>query len=230
MLFDGSSTIESQIPQPGQRHAFFPIFVLPVLLALSTNCGAQNLNIKPFSKKDAWTFRQHRTDVAGKVEINDISFSTLYKKANGEVLPFWASAMTDTGQMIWQPLDPIPETRCVQDFVGQSDLNLPDACTNGLAKGREWLSTSDDRDEREELRFVVVGTDIVDVPAGRLNAIKIRGTGQRLKAAQPSENITITYWFAPEVKAMGRVIREYRTVEGNPVITIMEELTKATTE
>jgi hypothetical protein len=66
-----------------------------------------------------------------------------------------------------------------------------------LQVGRRWTykGVYEDRSGKRETNdtFMVVGTEIVEVPAGRFEAVKIVREGQALDSDQ--------YWYAPEVRS-----------------------------
>ncbi len=196
-----------------------------VLLAISARSGAQNIGLKPLIKDDEWTFLQQSAKPGKPVVYNEIRLIAISKKKNGDTVLGFARAVTNTGQVIWQPMEPLPASVCLRDFVGRSNLDLAESCKEGLTLGQEWKSGHDDEDVSERIRFVVTGRETIIVPAGQFDAIKIQGTGKRTSPIDSPVDVTVNYWFAPDAKAMARSISEYRSADGALLITTSEELT-----
>jgi len=194
---------------------------------LATTCHAQSIQLEAFAAKDEWTFRQE-SSYSGKASAsNEIQFGIISKNKNGDSILGFVRAITDTEQVIWQPLGPIPSGICLRDFVGSTNLNLPTSCKDGLTVGQEWESSSNDSGGTEKIKFRVVGQESIEVSAGKFNVWRIRGIGKRWNADKSHEVVIASYWFAPTVRAMARASREYRSADGKTFSVITEELVAA---
>ncbi|MBC3917536.1 hypothetical protein H8L32_08645 [Undibacterium sp. CY18W] len=187
-------------------------------------CSTHSAELIPFSANDEWIFIQ-KISQAGRPDIsNEIKFITPFKNDNGENVIFLAKAAKDIGQVIWQPVARLAASICVQDFVGKTDLGLTNSCSKGLKTGSEWQVKIDYKSAQDQIKYIVGSDEIVKVPAGTYHAIKIQGVGTHKSLNESPENITVAYWFSPEVKAMVQTIREYRSADGKLLSTITEEL------
>lgn len=205
-----------------RRLASLIAFVFSVVVTI---CHAQEL--KPFAAKDEWTFRRESTYPGSPPVTNKVRFSTLFKNKNGDNVIAWVRAVSADGQILWQPLGTIPAAVCVEDFVGQTNLDLSNSCNDGLTAGREWQSRSGYLGATEQITFTVIGNEAIEVTAGRFNALKIIGIGKRLNPDKRTDTLAVTYWFVPELKAMARTTREYRSTDGKLRAKFTEELETA---
>ena len=100
-----------------------------------------------------------------------------------------------------------------------------------LAVGQQWSHRGvyEDRNGKRDANeaFMVVGAEVVDVPAGRFHAFKIVRQGQSVDSDQ--------YWYAPEVRSYIRWILtrgeqriEEELVEYKPVERLIPASSKAT--
>ncbi|MRW83861.1 hypothetical protein GJ698_07095 [Pseudoduganella sp. FT26W] len=196
-----------------------------VMLGMMFFCGlAYGVELQEFSPNDEWTFLQLRTE-PGKPDVsNEIRLSMLFKKKSGDMMLGWAKAITASGQVIWQPIESLPATNCLRDFVGRTNLDLVNSCKEGLKVGSEWKSEIKAGDVLEQIDFIVVGEEVINSKAGTFQAIKIQGKGKRTYQGINLEKFSVTYWFAPKAKAMVQSVREYRTLDGAPIIKISNEL------
>lgn len=195
------------------------------LLAFSTTLHLSAAELKPLNGTEEWTYQQQRVEPGRPVQSNQVRFSSAFKKKNGDTVLFWARAITDAGQVVWQPLQTIPAASCVQDFLGKTDLGLPYVCADGLRPGDTWASTIQATPATEQISFVTGGEETLTTPAGTFQTLKIEGKGKRTSPGKPAEDLRVTYWFAPEAKAMVRTVREYRSLKGAPIMTLTDELT-----
>jgi hypothetical protein len=186
--------------------------------------SAYSVELQKFAPNDEWTFMQFRAEPGKPDASNEIRFSMLFKKKSGEMILGWAKAITESGQVVWQPIESLPETNCLRDFVGRTNLDLANSCKEGLKVASDWKSEIKASDVLEQIDFVAVGEEIVDVKAGTFQTIKIQGKGKRTSLGKRPEDFSVIYWFAPKAKAMVRSIREYRTLDGVPIIKITDEL------
>lgn len=193
--------------------------------ALFMGAAAQAADLKPFARNDEWTFVQTRTQAGRAPASNEIRFSTPFRKSNGDVVLAWAKAVLDSGQVVWQPIGTLPPTQCLRDFVGRTDLDLGDSCSGGLQLGAAWQSRSVMPGDQEWLQLVATKEEDIHVAAGTFHAIRIEGKGERSFSDRPPEALAVTYWFAPQAKAMVRAVREYRTAAGALTLKINEEMT-----
>lgn len=184
-------------------------------------------DLKAFVANDSWTFRQEVRDRGVVQETKDINFSVIRKSPNGESLLAFAQAIMDNGQSIWSPVGWIPATSCVQDFVGNSDIGLKNSCGDALAAGREWQSSTNSEGVKQELTFRVVGNEEIEVLGKKFRATKIQGTGVQFNRSKKSQGLSLTYWFVPELKAVGRMARELRAEDGTVLSSVSEELVAA---
>ncbi|WP_141758565.1 hypothetical protein [Duganella sp. HH105] len=187
-------------------------------------CSAHSVELQEFAPNDEWTFLQLRAEPGKPDASNEIRFSMLFKKKSSDMILGWAKAITDSGQVVWQPIESLPETNCLRDFVGRTNLDLANSCKEGLRVASNWKSEIKAGDVLEQIDFVTVGEEIVDVKAGTFQTIKIQGKGKRTSLGKRVEDFSVTYWFAPKAKAMARSIRDYRTLDGAPIIKITDEL------
>lgn len=186
---------------------------------------AHGAGLKPFARDDEWTFVQTRTEPGHAATSHTIRFGTPLRKANGDAVLAWAKAVMADGQVVWQPIGTLPPTQCLRDFVGRSDLGLANSCGNGLRLGAQWQASSVMPGDEELLDLVALREEEIRVGAGTFRAVRIEGKGQRRFSDRPPETLTVTYWFAPQAKAMVRTVREYRGTSGALTIRIVEEMT-----
>lgn len=196
-----------------------------VLGAIFLCCSAHSVELQQFSAGDEWTFLQSRTEAGQADTANEIRFSMLFKKKNGDIVLGWTKAIADAGQVVWQPIESLPQTICLRDFVGRTNLDLVNSCNQGLKVGVEWKSRIDADGVQEQIEFVATGEEVLNVAAGTFHAIKIQGKGQRTSPRNRPENLAVTYWFGSQAKAMVRSVREYRTPDGALIMRITDELT-----
>lgn len=197
-----------------------------VVLGMMFFCNlAHSVELQEFAPNDEWTFLQLRTAPGKPDASNEIRFSMLFKKKGGDMILGWAKAITDSGQVVWQPIESLPETNCLRDFVGRTNLDLANSCKEGLKVASAWKSEIRAGEVLEQIDFVAVGEEVIDVKAGTFQTIKIQGNGKRTSLGNELEDFSVTYWFAPKAKSMVRSIREYLTPNGVAVIKITDELT-----
>lgn len=179
-------------------------------------------------QKDEWEFQQVRERIGGKVEVNpEIRFSVLKLREN------WigfGKAITDDQQIIWEPLWVLPQSRCVQDFLGRSDLGLLASCAVPLTFGLTWRNEEVDGDEVTKSNFKVEAVEEVSVKAGKFLTVRVVETAD-IFATEPgnsrqqlSARVRTKYWFSHDAKAFVRTIREYSSPKGKLDLRITEEL------
>lgn len=192
-----------------------------------TSCFAQVTELKPFAAKDEWTFIQEKTEPGRPKQTLEVRFSTMFKNKDGEIVLGVLKAITEDGQLIWQPIHTLSGTSCLRDFLSETDLGFADACKSGFGVGDKWQSIEPSSGGSERLKFEVLGRERIAVRGTVHDVIKIVGQGQRTFPQGESESMTVTYWFAPGVKAMARAERAYFSKKGKLLFKFVDELSAA---
>jgi len=194
---------------------------------LGSSCFAQNVELLPFEAKDEWTFIQERTEPGKPLQSLEVRFSTMLKNKDGEFVLGVLKAITQDGQLIWQPIGKLPGRSCLRDFLSETDLGLTDACTAGVGIGDKWQSIEPSNGGTERLKFEAVGREPITVRGRAYDVIKIVGKGEKTTPQRESEDMIVTYWFAPDAKAMVRAERAYYSKKGKLLIKFVDEMSVA---
>lgn len=100
-------------------------------------------------------------------------------------------------------------------------------CPIALTLGETWES------ERTQERYKVLASEEIEVPAGKYHTVKIDGLRTVTEIGQQGAPNKMTsyhtiYWYAPELKGMAKVEREFPDESGALNMKLTEELLETT--
>jgi hypothetical protein len=222
-----------------RRPALLHLIILSFQL-LSLNCLAQTIEIPAVKSGDTWKYRMTIekapngwTQTDDEFTVSRITSTTIY-------FSFRQSGSTQPAQ------DQIAgrDWRRFQDVNGsETVINQP--LSFPLATGKSWDIEYTEQHpnkahkfERWQSTFRVIGSETVEVPAGKFNALKIEAEGHWTAEAEPSQSVVqgaqsaesgttmvtevkkttvgpVTgrtykaFWYAPEVKRWVKSVEEY---------------------
>lgn len=208
-----------------RTHAAVAIF--GILLFVSCGSQAEGRVPSAFANEDEWEFQQIRETPGQKREVNpEIRFTVAKLK---ETWIAHARAMTNNNVPVWDLKWKLPRSRCIQDFVGKSDLGMLVSCGTSLMVGMTWDDETVDGAVKTVSNYVVESEEEVTVLAGRFATVKIVESGsvfeqQAGAADRLTFKVNSTYWFSHDAKAFVRIVREYLTPAGKRDLLLTEEL------
>ncbi len=192
-------------------------------LLMSHHCHAGDDVPSPFISEDTWEYEQVKKTPGKQKKINP---SITFKVAKlAETWIAHAVAITDDKVPIWDLKWKLPRSRCIQDFLGQSDLGLTDSCIKPLSVGRTWNAEAADGDTKSALKNTVESDENITVQAGRFDTVKIVQVGEIYRnGGGLIATVKRTFWFSYKAKAFVRVVHEYTTPTGKIGDVVIEEL------
>lgn len=112
------------------------------------------------------------------------------------------------------------------DFFGTGSLGITNSCATTFSPGMDWTTENVVKGKRVLQRYEVVDTELITVAAGSFQAVKIEAYwhGADAKGAAPKPTHHMTYWYAPEARAMVKVQREFLNTRGKVESHATEEL------
>lgn len=180
----------------------------------------------PVVAGQTWTYKQTMRTAAGTTESHTIFRIASKDRDQGLMIESLPSALTGR-PTVWRRGPAIDNDSCMVDFHGSGSLGILNSCNTMFAPGMDWTTESTINGVRVSQRYEVIDTEYVTVEAGSFNAIKIDATwqtGSGKRPRQPSHHIT--YWYAPEARAMVKVHREFLNRKGKAESESIEELEK----
>lgn len=204
--------------------AICPPFVLSALGLMAVAAGYAMAAESPHAQLQvgAWfVYSQDFERPGNPVASNRVGFHAKYKNNGGGIIFAFEDphAEKPSGPVLENVAYTLSPNACVVDVLGGDGLLIGDACQKALPKGafsfvdrsKVLVSCSNGLQEEES----------VEVPAGKFKTVKIeceRSWGS------PQLHQRITYWYAPMLDAMVKVIRKTVDASGAPAFSSTEQL------
>lgn len=222
-----------------------------------TTASAQTIEKPAIQPGDTWVYRATiekgalgSTQKHHDIVVTRVTSSSIY----------WTTKETGSNQVPRELISPVDWSRARnvdgQETIVNKPLSFP------LSRGQTWtLSYTDDhpsnkqhKSEQFESKYVVVGFEPVEVPAGKFNALKIEAEGKWTAQIEPSsvvaqsarvtaDNTTMVtqanrirpgttvsgrlykaFWYVPEVKRWVKSTEEYFGSNGVRNESFVDEL------
>lgn len=174
---------------------------------------------EPVAAGQTWTYKRIVKTPAGTTESRTIF--RVAQQGAGLIVESMPAALTGR-PTIWHKGPAIDNDSCMVDFFGAGSLGITSSCTTTFSPGMDWTTEHVIKGTRLMQRYEVVDTDLTTVAAGSFHAAKIVGEWQN--AASRKLTHRVTYWYAPETRAMIKVHREFLNSKGAVESESTEEL------
>ena len=201
--------------------------ITALALALATSCAhadtAQFTAVRePVAPGQTWTYKRVTMTPAGSTESRTIF--RIAAQSRGERLRIESLPAELTGRpTVWHKGAAIDSDSCMVDFFGTGSLGILHSCATTFVPGMDWTTEEVVKGTRLQQRYAVLDHEQITVPAGSFNAIKIEGFwGTARAGGKPTHHVT--YWYAPEARAMVKVHREFLNSKGAVESETLEEL------
>lgn len=159
-------------------------------------------------------------------------FRILYKTIKGEWVvgvrdvPVPTANVTPQGkETLWKIINTLRTNECLIDISGGNSLAGPRGCEE-IREGESWSLRWNGINEAEESTIRFLGRDAIKVPAGTFETLKFVEERTSQPASNPADahKFRTTFWYAPTVRGMVRVEREFLDQHESITKTLLEEL------
>lgn len=215
-------------------------FIAALAIGVSVNAEAQSVELPKVEAGDTWTYR---------TTVEKAPSGWVQKRDEIVVIRSTASSIYYTSKEAGSTQPPTEKIAGI-DWSRVRDVNGKQTIVNRplafpIEKGKTWVVEYTEqhpnkihRFEQFSDKFVVVGPETVEVPAGKFNAIKIESEGQwtaqrepmqtivqgaesqpegvtgvthinRVEASTASGRLYKAFWYSPEVKRWVKSVEEY---------------------
>lgn len=206
------------------KYAMLLALVLGSALTHAEDMDSRSPQPDPVVAGQTWTFKQVLKTPAGVTESR-----TIFRvaPAAGDRLQVESMPAQLNGRpTVWRKRQPIDNDSCMVDFFGTGSLGITDSCATTFTPGMDWTTENVIKGVRVMQRYQVLDTEMMTVAAGAFQTVKIEafweaGKG-KARAGKPTHHVT--YWYAPETRAMVKVHREYLNASGAVESESTEEL------
>lgn len=207
------------------KHAMLGLaLVLGTALCHAGEMDTRAAQPDPVVAGQTWTYKQVVKTPAGLTETR-----TIFRvaPAGGDRLQVESMPAQLNGRpTVWRKRQPIDNDSCMVDFYGTGSLGITDSCATTFEPGMDWSTETVIKGVRVKQRYQVLDTEMITVAAGAFHAVKIEAFWEaaRSKAHAGKPTHHVTYWYAPETRAMVKVHREYLNASGAVESEATEEL------
>lgn len=177
---------------------------------------------QPVAAGQTWTYKRVTKTPAGSTESRTIFRIAAHGQGGRLVIESLPAQLTGR-PTVWHKGATIDSDSCMVDFFGTGSLGILQSCSTTFVPGMDWTTEDVVKGTRLQQRYEVLDLEQVTVPAGSFNAVKIEGHWSTARAGgKPTHHVT--YWYAPQARAMVKVHREFLNSRGAVESETMEEL------
>ncbi|QYF94081.1 hypothetical protein KY495_02250 [Massilia sp. PAMC28688] len=198
------------------------ILAMGTALAQADNAPMAPVMQEPVAAGQTWTYKRVLKTPAGTSESR-----TIFRAGQGPGGALVAESMPAalTGRpTLWHQGPTIGNDSCMIDVFGTGSLGIINSCTTTFVPGMDWTTENQIQGKRVFQRYEVLDTEYITVAAGSFNAIKIEALWETAGATGSRPTHKVTYWYAPETRAMAKVHRQFLNSKGAIESEATEEL------
>lgn len=206
------------------KHAMLaPLLALGAALAQADEAPLPTMAQEPVSAGQTWTYKRVLKTPAATTESRTI-FRAAQQGPGGELIIESMPAQLTGRPTLWHRGPAIGSNSCMLDVFGTGSLGIINSCATTFSPGMDWTTESQVQGKRVLQRYEVVDMESVTVAAGSFNAVRIEAQWETPggRSARPTHKVT--YWYAPEARAMAKVHRQFLNSKGAVESEATEEL------
>jgi hypothetical protein len=185
----------------------------------------------PLAVGDEWVYRQTIEAPGQSSQPATPRFRINHVNSASQLILAITPGGKEVTTPVWHIAHLLEPGTCFLDVIAGKGLPTEQPCVLP-AQGKSWEVNSADTVSSVQARYQVLGREPVQIGTGKYDAWKIDATrteaevvypGVSTPPAPPKRSHTV-YWYAPEVKAMVKVVREKLDASGAVVSRQVEEL------